>query len=169
MPSGLQKRDKNDEVAALKSIARLRSRVLALLHAGREYAGISQVEIAAKLGVRKSAVNQVFNGVGNIHMDTLGAYLAAMGLEADLVVAELGEFREARAHRRAPVTIPLTIADHDRLNNGSILIVGYGTRASRNTVTSSRKPSVTVRNMRVQRTVDSKNPLPLNSGAQPWL
>lgn len=122
MASGLQKRERHDEVSAMRSTARLRSRVLAILQAGQERAGITQVDMAARLGVRKSAVYQVLHGAGNIQIDTLGEYLAALGLEADLVVAELGEFRNARTQRRAPVTIALTVADHDRVDNGSLVI-----------------------------------------------
>ena len=122
MASGLQKRQPQDEVAALKSTARLRARVLALLHAAAEESKLTQVEIATKLGVRKSAVNQVFNGAGNIHIDTLGEYLAAMGLEADIVIAHLGEFSAARAHRRPPTTLPLTTADRDRIDNGVLVV-----------------------------------------------
>jgi transcriptional regulator with XRE-family HTH domain len=103
----------------MRAKSRLRSRVIAILHAALERSGKTQVEIAALVGVRKSAVSQVLHGSGNLHIDTLGEYLAAMGLEADLVVAELGEFRRARSERRAPATLALTNADHDRLLDGT--------------------------------------------------
>lgn len=103
-----------DEVALLRSSARLRARVLSVLKSALESTGRSQVDIAAALGIRKSAVNQVLRGAGNIQIDTLGEYLAALGFEADIVVAELGEFRNARMERRAPQLVTLTLADHDR-------------------------------------------------------
>lgn len=140
-------RAKHGDLAAMKSTARLRSRVLALLHAAQQRTGATQVDIAARLGIRKSAVNQVLNGAGNIQIDTLGQYLAAMGLEADLVVAELGEFRLARRERRAPNTLALTAADRDRHNDQVKVLVVNGPRQS------NRKPvpaELKARNARVQ-------------------
>lgn len=114
MPKQLASHLAVDEVALLRSSARLRARVLSVLKAALESTGRTQVDIAAALGIRKSAVNQVLRGAGNIQIDTLGEYLGALGFEADIVVAELGEFRNARMERRAPQLVALTLADHDR-------------------------------------------------------
>lgn len=103
---------------AMKSTARLRARVLALLDAAQQYSGQSQVDIAETLGIRKSAVHQVLKGNGNLRIDTLGEYLSAMGMEADIVVAKSGEFSLARRERRRPDLLILTMADSDREANG---------------------------------------------------
>lgn len=103
-----------DERTLMKATARLRARVMAILHAAQDRSGQNQVMLAKELGIRKSAVHQVLRGNGNLQVDTLGEYLAAMGLEADIVVAESGEFSSARRERRAPRLVTLTLADQDR-------------------------------------------------------
>ncbi|WP_423773759.1 helix-turn-helix domain-containing protein [Actinomyces urogenitalis] len=45
---------------------------------------MTQAQLAEVLGVRKSAVNAVFRGNGNLRIDTLAQYLAAMGRRLDV-------------------------------------------------------------------------------------
>lgn len=65
-----------------------------MLHSALAKAGISQSELAARLGVRKSAVNQVFRGDGNMRISTLADYLHAMSFEVELRLVPVGRPRE---------------------------------------------------------------------------
>lgn len=76
------------------SAARLRYQALKLLHSSLVGAGITQVELAKRLGVRKSAVNQVFKGDGNVRISTLAEYLHEMGVEVAMSAVPLGSQRE---------------------------------------------------------------------------
>jgi transcriptional regulator with XRE-family HTH domain len=106
------------EGARALSTARLQYDVLRLLHTALSRAGITQVELAKRLGIRKSAVNQVFRGDGNVRVSTLAEYLHAMGAELELRLVPAGKPREdavremhearvssmARAAKRLPRT-----------------------------------------------------------------
>ena len=61
--------------------ARLRRNVLHALDEGMEASGISQAELARRLGRSRSAVSQVLTGDGNLRIETLAEYLQAMGCE----------------------------------------------------------------------------------------
>lgn len=80
--------------------AHLRRSALKSLRAGLSQSGITQTELAQRLGVRKSAVGAVFNGAGNIQLNTLSEYLDAMGLEAEISWAPAGTARKKRLERR---------------------------------------------------------------------
>ncbi len=54
---------------------------------------MNQTELASKLGIRKSAVNQVFRGDGNVPMNTLAEYLHELGFEAHVELAPAGTAR----------------------------------------------------------------------------
>ena len=73
--------------------ARLRYEVSKILHRALANSGLTQVELAKCLGIRKSAVNQVFRGDGNVRMNTLAEYLHEMGQEATLELAPSGTRR----------------------------------------------------------------------------
>jgi transcriptional regulator with XRE-family HTH domain len=75
------------------SAARLRYEVLKVLHRGLDLAQIPQTELARRLGVRKSAVNQVFRGDGNLRISTLAEYLHELGLEIRIAAVPLGTQR----------------------------------------------------------------------------
>ncbi|GII61895.1 hypothetical protein Skr01_19800 [Sphaerisporangium krabiense] len=81
--------------------ARLRHEVLATLHQALQLCGLSQSEVAEELGLRRSAVNQVFRGDGNVRINTLADYLHAMGFEADVRLVRAGEPRSATVQQRA--------------------------------------------------------------------
>ncbi|MFB8209198.1 helix-turn-helix domain-containing protein [Streptomyces sp. NPDC056010] len=74
--------------------ARLRYEALASIHDALGDAGITQVELARRLGIRKSAVNQVVHGDGNLRISTLAEYLHALGFELKLERVESGKPRE---------------------------------------------------------------------------
>lgn len=111
--SMLQKSHQLDD-SVLAGAARLRARALALLHGALRQSKIDQVTLARRLGVRKSAVNAVLQGNGNVRINTLAEYMAVMGLEIDMVATELGELDRCLAERRAPRHVVLTLADADR-------------------------------------------------------
>jgi len=100
----------------LSAGARVRARVLALLHGALRESGIDKTVLANRMGVRKSAVSSIFRGNGNLRMDTLAECLAALGFEADLTVVRYGEIDTARDERRSPKSICVTLADRDRTN-----------------------------------------------------
>lgn len=90
--------------------ARLRYEALVLLQEAFEASGLkSQAELAKKLKVRRSAVNQVLRGDGNVRITTLAEYLHEMGFEALLTLTEAGEPRRAAMEDRParPVRGPL--------------------------------------------------------------
>jgi transcriptional regulator with XRE-family HTH domain len=84
--------------------ARLRREVLKLIHRAHRASGLSQVELARKLGVRKSAVNQVLRGDGNVRITTAAEYLHAMGYEMTVSLVPAGQPRAAVLERRARAT-----------------------------------------------------------------
>jgi transcriptional regulator with XRE-family HTH domain len=83
------------------AVARLKRTVLSALHEGLGMSGIaSQSDLARRLGVRRSAVNQVLNGDGNVRISTLAEYLHEMGYELDLNLVRSGEPRAAALEAR---------------------------------------------------------------------
>jgi transcriptional regulator with XRE-family HTH domain len=83
---------------------RLRREVLVALHRAFEASGLhTQTEIARRLGVRRSAVSQVFKGGGNLRINTLAEYLFTLGFEVDLTLVAAGEPRRAMLEGRAVV------------------------------------------------------------------
>lgn len=82
-PGGLQ---------ALAS-ARLCRSVLHCLDDAMRQSGITQAELARRLGVRRSAVNAVFGGNGNVRVETLATYLYELGYELDVKMVAAGELR----------------------------------------------------------------------------
>jgi transcriptional regulator with XRE-family HTH domain len=83
-------------------VSRLKRSVLASLHEAFQKSGTaSQSDLARRLHVRRSAVNQVFNGDGNLRVSTLAEYLYEMGYELSLQAVEAGELRAAALAGRA--------------------------------------------------------------------
>jgi transcriptional regulator with XRE-family HTH domain len=100
----------HDRVSAMpggsRAIAasRLRRAVLTVLGKAFNTSGIeSQAELAKRLKVRRSAVNQVFRGDGNVRINTLAEYLSEMGFEVSLTLVNAGELRAAVLEDRAPI------------------------------------------------------------------
>ena len=80
--------------------SRLRREVLDVLHRALRNSGLSQTDLAVRLGVRKSAVNQVLNGDGNVRIGTLANYLLAADHELKLELVPAGQPRAEVLARR---------------------------------------------------------------------
>jgi hypothetical protein len=86
------------------AVARLRRSVLVALHRAFKASGLdSQSELAKRLPVRRSAVNQVFRGDGNVRINTLAEYLYEMGFEVNITLVRAGELRAAALENRFPM------------------------------------------------------------------
>ncbi|MFH8464662.1 helix-turn-helix domain-containing protein [Streptomyces sp. NPDC017991] len=85
----------SEDGGRLLAAARLRREVLRVLYRTLSACGVSQTELASRLRIRKSAVNQVFNGDGNLRVNTLANYLSVLGYEVELRVVPAGEPRKA--------------------------------------------------------------------------
>jgi len=86
---------------AALAAARLRREVLVALLEAFEASGLqSQSELARRLHVRRSAVNQVLRGDGNVRINTLAEYLYALGFESNLTIVPAGEPRQAAIEGR---------------------------------------------------------------------
>jgi transcriptional regulator with XRE-family HTH domain len=87
------------------AVSRLKRTVLASLHeAFRRSGTASQSDLARRLHVRRSAVNQVLNGDGNLRVSTLAEYLYEMGYELTLNLVKAGEPRAAALAGRTAAT-----------------------------------------------------------------
>ena len=69
--------------------ARLRRGVIKALHESLEFSTLNQSDLAKKLGKTRSAVGQVFNGDGNVEIETVSDYLFEMGVELQLTLIAL--------------------------------------------------------------------------------
>lgn len=85
--------------------ARLRYSVMKSLTRALNDSGLSQSELAKRLGLRRSAVNAVIKGTGNVRVNTVAEYLDAMGFEASLVVSPTGVAR-ARTQAWRAIALP---------------------------------------------------------------
>ena len=86
---------------AALAAARLRREVLIALHEAFHASGLgTQSELARRLGVRRSAVNQVFRGDGNLRVNTVAEYLHVLGFELDVRLVPAGEPRRAELDER---------------------------------------------------------------------
>jgi predicted XRE-type DNA-binding protein len=66
---------------ALRRMSRDRSRLMKELAARRQDAGLSQTEIAARMGTSQSAVARLESGEADVRASTLERYAAALGTE----------------------------------------------------------------------------------------
>jgi transcriptional regulator with XRE-family HTH domain len=70
---------------------RRRQALLADLVAQRRAAGLSQAEVAARMGTSQPAVARVEAGSGDVRLSTLERYAAAVGRRLELRLAQLPE------------------------------------------------------------------------------
>jgi transcriptional regulator with XRE-family HTH domain len=70
--------------------ARLALRISELLHSAKIRSGQSSKQIADQLGVTEGRVSQILNGSGNLHVATVGRFLAACGFELNVKTVPLG-------------------------------------------------------------------------------
>lgn len=71
-------------------MAQRRKRLLAELVARREAAGLSQTEVAARMGTSQSSVARLESGEVDVRFSTLERYAAAVGSRLDWRVREEG-------------------------------------------------------------------------------
>lgn len=86
-------------------------------------------QLAAMLGVGKSAVSQLLRGNGNMTLQTLAEYLGTMGYELEVVASEKGEISTSMRERRRPNVACLTLRDEDWRDSPSVHSVGESRRA----------------------------------------
>ncbi|QIY95648.1 helix-turn-helix domain-containing protein [Streptomyces sp. S1D4-11] len=104
------------------AVGRLKREVLRALHLGLKASGLTQSELASRLKIRKSAVNQVLRGDGNLRVQTVAEYLHALGYELDVRLVAVGEPRRAVLEGRdvvpafptgpAPTAQPVPSVEH---------------------------------------------------------
>jgi predicted transcriptional regulator len=66
-----------------REIAQRRQRLVAKLVARRRALGLSQTEVAARMGTSQSAVARLESGAGDVRLTTLERYAAALGGRLD--------------------------------------------------------------------------------------
>ncbi|MFD0304693.1 helix-turn-helix domain-containing protein [Streptomyces sp. NPDC127119] len=93
----------SEDGAQLLAAARLRHETLRVLQRALSACGLNQSQLADRLGIKKSAVSQVFRGDGNLRITTIAQYLNAMGYELDIRVVAAGEPRKAVVEGREVV------------------------------------------------------------------
>lgn len=120
-----------DRVAAMPhggralAVVRLRRAVITALHTAFRTSPLqSQTELAKRLKVRRSAVNQVFRGDGNVRVSTLAEYLYEMGYELDITLVKAGELRAAALEDRTPIPAFASSSASTSLTYGSNLTSG---------------------------------------------
>jgi HTH-type transcriptional regulator / antitoxin HipB len=70
------------------------------LQAAREAAGMTQQQVAERLGTHKSAISRLENNAGDMRLSTLQRYAEAVGLQLVLELrAPEGEKKPARARK----------------------------------------------------------------------
>jgi hypothetical protein len=74
-----------------REMAQRRQRLVAALVARRRELGLSQTEVAARMGTSQSAVARLESGTGDVRLTTLERYAAAIGEQLDW---RLGSFDE---------------------------------------------------------------------------
>jgi transcriptional regulator with XRE-family HTH domain len=78
----------------------LRKRAGAWLQAQRKAAGLSQIELAGKLGLKYyTFVSQVENGFGRVPNDTMEAWARALGIPPAAFARQLLAFYEPVLHK----------------------------------------------------------------------
>jgi HTH-type transcriptional regulator / antitoxin HipB len=88
---------KNPEIAESFERGYQAFRLGAMLQLAREDAGMTQEQVAQKLGTKKSAISRLENNAGDLRLSTLQKYAEAVGRE---LVIELGFPGDARAAAR---------------------------------------------------------------------
>ena len=66
--------------------ARLRRGIIKALHDSLDKSELTQSDLARALGKSRSAIGQVFNGDGNLKIETISEYFFAMGAELQLTL-----------------------------------------------------------------------------------
>ena len=76
-------------------------RLGAMLQLAREDAGMTQEQVAQRLGTKKSAISRIENNAGNLRLSTLQRYAEAVGRELVLELRAPGEAKVPKARSRS--------------------------------------------------------------------
>jgi transcriptional regulator with XRE-family HTH domain len=90
-----------------QTLSRLRTGLL--IREARQHAGLSQRDLAARLGTKQSVVSRWERGIDTPRIETLGRILQACGFEADLT------FRRHDDEDRSQIVEALTLSPEERL------------------------------------------------------
>jgi transcriptional regulator with XRE-family HTH domain len=107
-----------------QTLSRLRTGLL--IREARNYAGLSQRELAARLGTKQSVVSRWERGVDTPRVDTLARILQACGFEADV------RFRRHDDQDRSQIVESLALSPEERLETVENVteLLGLARRAS---------------------------------------
>lgn len=110
--------------------ARLTNDVAGILHLAMAHTGLSQADLARRMGVGESRVSQILNSQGNLRVATLGRLLGSLGLRLSLELSESAA-RKPQRRRRTRKTAPKTwsVWDHTVItpagsHKGYVLAIG---------------------------------------------
>ncbi len=73
-----------------REMARRRKELSAELVSRRQLVGLSQTEVAARMGTSQSAVARLEAGEADVRLSTLERYAAAIGMDLDWTLGERG-------------------------------------------------------------------------------
>lgn len=76
-------------------------RLGSLLKEAREQAGMTQEQVAQRLGTKKSAISRIENHAGDMRLSTLQRYAEAVGLELVLELRQPAQSEPAKPARAA--------------------------------------------------------------------
>ncbi|HEX6910134.1 MAG TPA: helix-turn-helix transcriptional regulator [Longimicrobium sp.] len=86
-------------------------RVGVRLHVARERAGMTQQQVAERMGTKKSAISRLENNAGDVRLSTLQRYAEAVGCRLVIEVAPLEEEARPTAIRKPRKSRKLIAAD----------------------------------------------------------
>ena len=87
---------------AIQTLSRLRAGLL--IREARRQAGLTQTELAARIGTKQSVVSRWERGVDTPRVDTLGRILQACGFEADLTLRRHDDVDRAQLQENLAMT-----------------------------------------------------------------
>ena len=86
-------------------------RIGVMLQVAREQAGMTQQQVAERMGTRKSAISRLENNAGDVRLSTLQRYAEAVGRRLVIEVAELEEEAKPTPVRKPRKSRKLVAAD----------------------------------------------------------
>jgi HTH-type transcriptional regulator / antitoxin HipB len=92
---------KNPEIAESFERGYQAFRLGAMLQLAREDAGMTQEQVAQRLGTKKSAISRIENHAGDLRLSTLQRYAEAVGKELVLELRDPGEAKAPKPRSRS--------------------------------------------------------------------